>query len=325
MREEQKQWTKKCIRGILISLFIYLLLRYVLRWLLPFVLAAVLAAILHPVEKRLEERIKTERMWKKKLCCIGVTAAFFAVLFAIAAGGAYLVYREKEQIWCQWCCLKPYVKRIEDVALPGVSEKAYTVGKQCLSAVVVLFLTMIASVRFLYEYEKFCEKIGGFAWGKKVLNTAKTAKAGAGAYLKAQAVLFLLVSAICTAGLYLMKQKHSILIGAAIGLCDALPFLGTGTVLIPWALWGILKKEYARVIGRIVIYLICSLLRNALEPRLIGHRLGVHPLVVMSSMYAGICIYGISGVILGPLSIFLIVQLYKSKLFLELDDSDKRL
>ena len=107
-------------------------------------------------------------------------------------------------------------------------------------------------------------------------------------------------------------MKNAFWIGIAIGICDALPFLGTGTVFVPWALIDLLLGNYKNAVGFLVIYIICSFVRQILEPRMVGQNLGVPPLAVLMSIYIGISVYGGSGVLLGPVSGLIIYHILKS-------------
>ena len=104
-----------------------------------------------------------------------------------------------------------------------------------------------------------------------------------------------------------------LVIGILIGICDALPFLGTGICLLPWALFQLLSKKMLSAVGLILIYIVCTLTRQTLEPKLIGERFGVHPLAILMSIYIGIKVYSRGGFLLGPISAFLIWQLMKAK------------
>ena len=96
----------------------------------------------------------------------------------------------------------------------------------------------------------------------------------------------------------------------AFGICllDALPVLGTGTVLLPWALICCLQLDKARAIGLVGIYVVISLVRSVLEPKLVGRQLGLDPLVTLFSLYAGYKLWGIGGMIVAPLLAVTVTQ-----------------
>ena len=102
-------------------------------------------------------------------------------------------------------------------------------------------------------------------------------------------------------GLLLLKSKYALTIAAVTALVDVLPILGSGTVLIPWAIGAALMGNTSKAVGLIVLYLIIAAIRNVLEPKIIGDKLGVHPVIMLASLVLGLWLFGAVGVIIMPL------------------------
>ena len=136
-------------------------------------------------------------------------------------------------------------------------------------------------------------------------------KSAAGAYLKAHLSIMGIITTVCIGGFFLLRIPYAFGIGLAVGVFDALPFFGTGTVLVPWALLDFLLGNYGNAAGCLAIYVVCSLIRQLLEPKLVGKRLGVPPLAVLASIYIGIQIYGGMGLVMGPVSALLLYEGYR--------------
>lgn len=115
----------------------------------------------------------------------------------------------------------------------------------------------------------------------------------------------------CCIGLWLLGSPYFLVLGIAIGLTDALPFIGTGTLLIPIAAVLLFQKSYALAAGYGVLFLLTYLTREFLEPKLIGNKLGIYPIVMAAVVYAGLYLYGPGGVLLGPVSLLLILEIEK--------------
>jgi len=126
------------------------------------------------------------------------------------------------------------------------------------------------------------------------------------AQLKLMAITFL----ILTGGFLLLQIQYAPLWAALISLVDALPVLGTGTVLIPWSLVCFLQGETVRGVGLLGVYAAAWLLRSVLEPKLIGKQLGLDPLVTLVAMYTGYRLWGLLGMIFSPLLAVTAVQVY---------------
>lgn len=102
-------------------------------------------------------------------------------------------------------------------------------------------------------------------------------------------------------GLAVLGVPYAFLLAILIAAVDFLPLLGTGTVLIPWAVVSLLLGEVKLGIGLLILYAVSAVLRQVLEPKLIGEGLGLHPLLSLVSMYAGLRLFGVWGMILAPL------------------------
>ena len=133
-----------------------------------------------------------------------------------------------------------------------------------------------------------------FAAGKRL----KTVVFG---WLLAQCRLMGVTFGILFLGFLILGLPHPLLWAAGVSLVDAFPILGTGTILIPWALFQALQGNPIRAVGLGGIYVTVSLIRSALEPRLVGRQLGLDPLVTLIILYAGFRLWGIGGMLLAPL------------------------
>ena len=106
--------------------------------------------------------------------------------------------------------------------------------------------------------------------------------------------------AIVCGGFLLLRIPYAPVWAALTALVDAIPILGTGTVLLPWALICFLQGETVRALGLLGTYAVAMLSRSILEPRLVGKQLGLDPLVTLAALYTGFRIWGIAGMILSP-------------------------
>lgn len=126
-------------------------------------------------------------------------------------------------------------------------------------------------------------------------------KTGLGGWFKAQLKLTALTGGILLVGFLLLKVPHAPMWAALIALVDAVPILGTGTVLFPWALINFLQGQTLQGVGLLCIYGVTLLTRTVLEPRLVGKQLGLDPLLTLMAMYLGYRFWGILGMLLAPI------------------------
>ncbi len=138
--------------------------------------------------------------------------------------------------------------------------------------------------------------------GKKLGRMIKT-------YLKTQTIILLCISITATVGLYLGGTTEAWFYGILAGFMDFLPFIGTGIVLIPIGVMSFLKGNTGSGVIILVTYFMCVIIREFLEPRLLGNGLKFSPVAILLSVYAGVIYYGIGGVILGPVTLLILVEL----------------
>lgn len=138
-----------------------------------------------------------------------------------------------------------------------------------------------------------------------------------GGYLKAQVSLILVSFFISLIGLYFLKMlkfdiAFPLLMALFIGFVDALPILGSGTVMIPWAIISGINGDLKLGIAILILFIVMSFTRQLLEPRLISKHIGTHPIFTLIAMYTGFKTIGIIGMILGPIILIIIKNVFSN-------------
>lgn len=147
---------------------------------------------------------------------------------------------------------------------------------------------------------------------EKEWREVKKELSGAGiAYVKTQTILILLVSIVCCLGLLLIKNPYALLFGVAIGIFDAFPVLGSGLILVPWAVICFIRGKALSGAVLLTLYGICQFLREYLEPKLLGGKMGIRPVHSLMAVYIGYELFGILGLFLGPFGLVLIKSLWR--------------
>ena len=147
---------------------------------------------------------------------------------------------------------------------------------------------------------------------EKFLNTLRRLKTALWGWLRAQFKLMGITWLILTAGFILLRVPYAPLWAALTALVDALPVLGTGAVLLPWALVDFLQHNTAQAIGIISTYGVVSLTRSILEPKLVGKQLGLDPLATLAALFVGYRLWGLGGMIAAPVLAVAAVQLLRT-------------
>lgn len=136
-----------------------------------------------------------------------------------------------------------------------------------------------------------------------------------GGYLKAQLKIEVWMYFLLLIGLGILKVNYFALIALVIAFLDFLPFLGTGTVLIPWAVIKILTADYKTAIGLLVIWGVGQLARQLIQPKIVGDSIGVPPLPTLFLLYVGYKVSGVVGMIVAVPIGLLIYSLYQDGAF----------
>ncbi len=131
-------------------------------------------------------------------------------------------------------------------------------------------------------------------------------------YIKSYAIIILITFIELAIGLSLFRINNAILIAFLIAIFDIMPILGTGGIIIPWGIINILLGNYPLGIGFLILYAIITVVRQILEPKVVGDKVGLHPVATLISMYVGIQLFGVVGLFLLPVSIVILKQLISS-------------
>ena len=118
-----------------------------------------------------------------------------------------------------------------------------------------------------------------------------------------------------TIGFLILNRDNAVLYAALIAVLDLLPVIGTGTVLVPWAVYSMLVSNYGLGTGILILYVIIVIVRNIIEPKIIGRQIGLHPLIALITVFIGLKFFGFIGMFIAPLLTMLIYKMYDNGIF----------
>ncbi len=202
-----------------------------------------------------------------------------------------------------------------------VSSSLLNVLTGIASVVPSLFLktivTIIATVFITIDFEKIKNfLVRQIPDGKrKIFAEARVFFGGTivKCFLSYMAILFITFIELAL-GFTLLRIPYALLLAALIAVVDILPVLGTGTVLVPWGVISLLLGDYGIGIGILLLYLVITIIRNTIEPKLVGKQIGLHPVVTFAGMLLGLKYFGFLGMFGIPLLIAFINKLNEKKL-----------
>ena len=176
----------------------------------------------------------------------------------------------------------------------------------------MLAVTMIATILLAKDYDSILALVGAGEGSRVCLEIFLKVIRHIAAFLKAQFMILFTISLVCVCGLSLAGIKNGWILGIAAGILDALPFIGTGIVLVPLAVWNFIQGAYLKAIICLILYGICALIREFMEPKLVGKGVGIYPVAVLAAIYAGIKLFGVAGIIKGPFGLILLTQTFST-------------
>lgn len=331
----------KLVRFAIVTLLVYLFFRYVFTLTAPFILAFILIMLFYPMLQKIQKRIPM----RKKFLAAGVLFVFLLFLACVAVIYGYhcegqlesitkLACEAGEQvkIFLHQCCygldgkfgwkgeeIEHYLvekmtivmDNMQIEIIPKVISSSYNCFKGIFRGVTFLFMTFLAAILLEKDYTSFVNWLQTSAEISFLWNTLEGVLSYLITFLKAQGIILLTISILCSVTLCAAGISYGIIWGILAGILDMLPFIGTGIVLVPVGIWQLVNGNYVRMIVCLVLYVVCICVREFLEPKLIGSRMGIAPVLMLLAIYAGIQLFGISGIIKGPLAMIVIWELMK--------------
>lgn len=178
---------------------------------------------------------------------------------------------------------------------------AFVTGLPDIGLFFVVFV--IASFYFAMDLEGITSTVSALIphrmkqWLKK---GADRLKSSAIAYIKAYSVILLITFAQLFVGFLILRVNYATTLALIIALLDMLPVIGTGTVLIPWGIGAIVTGRVGMGIGILVMFGIITVVREVIEPKIVGSSIGMHPLLTLVAMYTGYKLLGLWGILIFP-------------------------
>lgn len=340
--QEKRRWTyNQYMVLLLITGAVYFFLRYISPLVTPVIIAGMFLTLCYPTFDDIQKKTRI----KKQYLASGILLLICAVLIVLVwLGGSFLIQKIPEwiegidetqqnfRILVRQCCrdagdflridteglteilieqMDVFVENFQMQIVPGIIGESWVYVRQILSIIAVLAVTMIATVLMARDYDAILSRMGAQKESRMVLEVVLKVIRYIATFLKAQVLIMLSIGSVCVVILFLAGVKNGIFFGVLAGILDALPFIGTGIVLMPLAVWQLLQGYYWKALFCVLAYIISALLREFMEPKLIGKRVGLYPIAILIAIYAGLKLFGIWGIVKGPVGLVMIQQAYK--------------
>lgn len=193
----------------------------------------------------------------------------------------------------------------------GVITSIPAIAIYTIITILALYFICTEKIYIIDQLEHHLPKKWTVSIGAHLKDLTKTL----GGYLKAQVTLILISFVICLIGLSIfslagMNVAFPLMAALGIAFVDALPILGSGTVMVPWAIISAIQGDIKLAICIIVLYLIMTGTRQFIEPKIVSGKIGIHPIFTLIAMYTGFKFIGILGMLVGPIVLIILKNIY---------------
>lgn len=318
---------------------VYLMIRYLLPLAAPFVFSYAIFCLLRPVSHWIEKQTKLPA---RTTGVILIVLTIGIMTFIVYTAGRLLCrnlyqwmnrgqfFRQEllvmgQDICCQidgWLgCPQGRTWQVAASAIAGwqaaSQEKLYSLFANGMVAFVqglarfgvILLIGFIGAVLLMRHQYALLNDIKENYFYKEIRSIFGRVSEVAGSFIKTQSVIMGAMALACAVGIFLLRMEHPVLMGIAIAVLDAFPILGSGMILVPWAVIRLMKGAVMQAIGLLIIYVVTVCIRELLEPKLMGTKLNIHPFYMLMATVIGVQLFGFWGIFTGPLALVMIREI----------------
>jgi len=309
---------------------VFLVFFKTLPYTLPFVLAFVFSLILQKPTKYLINKFK----FKNAFASILTTILFFAVILTILSlittsltseliqlvKNTQQYFKDTSSFYYLFNNIKDYYNRLDPSVLSSIQSylsssltKMSALLTSFVSETVTWLVSLIASIpsiitvilfTFLSTYF-FTKELSAaktkmknfvpFGSSEKLLSIYKEAKRMLGNYLFSYSIIIFITFLETLIGFLFFKVKYAFLLSIICAIADILPILGIGVIYLPVALVCYFSKQYVVAIGVMILYILVSVIRQIIEPKIVSSSLGIHPVPILAAIFIGLKVNGVAG------------------------------
>lgn len=301
--------------------------RYILPPLLPFIIAWSIAMLVRGVAAKLSHRLRIPERVVRVLCALLSVSVIFSLLFVGVWQGAHALWRLLVDMgeggtydaiiafittpFSTLSIAPELIVKLEE-GLAGMLSSAFTfvadaIGDLAMVLPGALFFLLVTVIALIY-FALDLERINAFVKGilpHRVSSFISRLRVGlidvCKKYVRSYFLLMIITFAFMLIGLSVLGVEHAFIISVIIALLDVLPIIGVGTVLVPWSVFQLVLGDIGLGIGLAVLFVLHTVMRELLEPKIVGQSLNMHPILTLVLLYAGYSILGFFGLLLVPL------------------------
>ena len=337
---------------ILVAVLVIWLGPKLLSFFLPFVIALIVSAIANPLVNFLERKVKILRKYSSAVIIVCVLALLFGLIYFVLWGaiqGLQALFGEMDNIIATFLgfldefrlalsnlsialpdSLHEAIQSLDSSIETTLTGFAKTLMEQinlsaagsylnnALNVLILIIISILATYFVMIDRNKLSLAVSRFVpmsiqqYYHVVMDNIKTAVGG---YLKTQLKLMIIIMLALLLGFKLLDVEYALLLAFITAVLDFLPVFGTGTIIGPWVVFEVISGDYLYAVFLVIIYLVCLLLKQLLQPKIMGDSVGLSPLYALFFMFVGYRINGIIGMIIGIPVGMVLLSFYRAGFF----------
>lgn len=346
--------TLNILSMLVLVLFCIFVLPKAISFFMPFIIAGIVAMIVDPIVKFLEKRLKIKRKAGSVVVIVFVLAIVTLIIYAIVAKLIEEFSGFTHMLPEMWKNIVYSLQKFEVTgrmkfiinlspdyrvfsaklgnsitdAISKAIENGLTTAdnvsagmnftKEIPNLIISIIMTVLASYMFIADRDylpNIFVKIMPKGMIDRLTIVSSSVKNAVGGYLSAQFKIMAVVYVVLFIGFLILKVDYAALIALLIALLDFLPFFGTGTAMVPWAIYCFINGDYKSTVGILIIWGISQLIRQLIQPKLLGDSMGLHPIPTLFLLYVGFKVAGAMGLIFAVPVGMIVLNLYKAGVF----------
>ncbi len=345
LRETKKNFLIDLAFFITVAVIIYVVFRFLAVYLFPFIIGLIVTIIVQKPAKFISKHTKI----KKGVCAMILVISTYIAAVLLIGAIAYLVYTQGYRLAG---AIPQFLNSISDtlsqlggkindamINMPSEAREsvqniisnlitnlgtaatewipgfAASVALNTPEFIIIVIVTVISSCYIAKDLDKLKKIVAGVIkpkYRRLASDVKQIIYNNVFKLIKSYLIIMLITFAELSVGLLILGLQNAVIIAALIAVVDILPVLGCGTVLIPWGIISLLQGNYLLGVGLLILYIIILIIRNIIEPKIIGGQVGLHPLVTLLAIFIGFRLLGVIGVFVLPIAAIVMLQLYKN-------------
>lgn len=333
---------------LLVALGVYLLFK-IGRYFVPFIIAFIFSFLIEPLVKFIETKLRIPRKIGSVFSILVVLGIIFTILGFLIARLIKEIINVYNSLNITFDSIADFIDNVLEeinnlfIRLPvqisdGISNALNNISNNLANFLkpvvdlatgtiqvafslpqVLIFLVVTILATYFMSSDK--HKILSFLdsqipseWVRNTRRVIDNVFSALFGWLRAQLILMSVTFAEILTGFLIIGVENALLLALLIALVDALPILGTGSILMPWAIIDLLLGNTRQGISLALLWLITLFVRQLIEPKVVGNQIGIHPLFTLFGMYLGLQFAGVFGLFLGPICVVIVKQILDAAL-----------